>query len=311
MRLSVIIPTFNREQILKLTLERLFAQVGEADMEIVVADDGSSVATQDVIQAACARAPFPVRLIAQSNRGPAAARNLAIREASGDLLLFLGDDIFASPDLVATHLRVHAQHPSESVAVLGYTSPAPEMRKTALSEYIERSGLQFAYQHIQDPNNVSYEHFYTSNVSLKRAFLLRFGMFDEEFPYAAYEDLELAYRLQSQHGLQIIFEPGARAYHFHPVSIRQLEQRGFFKGRSVVILNRKHPEVFDVDSVVRLFPRHKVWIKRALFVFLVPFASFVERRGWMMRLDRVFAWIETWNFFQGICVERRGAARVG
>lgn len=300
MRLSVIIPTFNRKDVLLHTLDCLMAQTGDPEMEIIVVDDGSQDGTAEAVRAHTTQAPYPVNILVQNNRGPAAARNLALNVAQGELVLFLGDDIFAAPDLVKTHLDWHAQRPEANVAILGYTTFAPGMRQTALSEYIERAGVQFAYARIQDYSNVSYLYFYTSNVSLKRAFLLRGGMFDEEFRYAAYEDIELAYRLQSQHGLHIIFEPRARAYHFHPVSLRQMQQRAHAKGRSVVLLHRKHPEVFDVDNVVRLFPAHKVFLKRVAFIVLIPLAELIERLGWQVRLDRVYAWIETFYFYQGI-----------
>ncbi len=313
MRLSVIIPTFNRLPVLLRALDLLWAQQGQPDMEILVVDDGSTDGTAEALAGLSVPRPHALHVLKQENRGPAAARNLGLQEACGELVLFLGDDIFAQPGLVATHLEAHARHPEDPVAVLGHTAFSPDMRRTSLSHYVESSGLQFAYRLIKDPASAPYECFYTSNISLKRRYLLQNGLFDEDFPYAAYEDIELGYRLHSGHALRIVYEPNARAYHYHPVSLQQLRSRGVTKGRSMVIYGRKHPEALDLDQVLRLFPAYKNAIKRAIFALLTPLAELAERTGWILPLGRYYAWLDAYWCYRGMLeglaleAQRRGS----
>src|SRR4051812_1096040 len=74
-------------------------------LEIIVVVDGSSDGTEAALSLiAC---PFPRKLIVQPNLGLAAARNRGAAEATGDIILFLDDDMMAAPDLVRQHVRSH------------------------------------------------------------------------------------------------------------------------------------------------------------------------------------------------------------
>jgi len=84
---SVIIPTYNHATFLAGALESVFAQTSHP-REVVVVDDGSTDGTPDVLQAYEGR----IRVLTQSNRGVAAARNAGAALASGDLLAFLDAD---------------------------------------------------------------------------------------------------------------------------------------------------------------------------------------------------------------------------
>ena len=80
------------------------------------------------------------------------------------------------------------------LAVLGYTGWHPRMRTTPFLRYINEHGLQFGYALIDEREKVPFNFFYTSNVSLPRELLLA-EPFDLGFPHAAWEDVELSYRL--------------------------------------------------------------------------------------------------------------------
>lgn len=91
-RVSVIIPTYNRGNLIEETLESLFRQTRPAD-EIIVVDDGS---TDDTVERLAA---YGDRLcvIRQENAGPASARNLGLKVATGDIIQFFdSDDLMAS-----------------------------------------------------------------------------------------------------------------------------------------------------------------------------------------------------------------------
>jgi len=84
---SVIIPTYNRASLLSEALDSVFAQ-RFTDFEVIVADDGSTDGTSEVLKSFGDR----IRVVTQANRGPGAARNLAAREARGRYLAFLDSD---------------------------------------------------------------------------------------------------------------------------------------------------------------------------------------------------------------------------
>lgn len=102
---SLVFPTRNRARFLARTLAALTRQT-ERSFEVVIADDGSDDDTRDVARAFGDR--LEVRYLRRAARGIAPARNAAIREARGDLLINIDDDRLASRTFVADHLAAHA-----------------------------------------------------------------------------------------------------------------------------------------------------------------------------------------------------------
>lgn len=112
---SVIIPAFNCEKLLPQALDSIFAQTCVVD-EVIVIDDGS----KDETAAAAVRFGDRVHLFHQENKGPAAARNRGLLEASGALVAFLdADDIWPSDSLA--HQLSHLAYAPDAVAVWGLT----------------------------------------------------------------------------------------------------------------------------------------------------------------------------------------------
>jgi glycosyltransferase involved in cell wall biosynthesis len=106
MTVSVVIPTYNRRDQLLRCLEALAGQEGvTTSIEVVVVLDGCTDDTANALRSLAT--PFTLRVLAQPNRGPAAARNSGLRAASGDICVFLDDDIIAEPRLLATHATLH------------------------------------------------------------------------------------------------------------------------------------------------------------------------------------------------------------
>jgi GT2 family glycosyltransferase len=99
--LSVVVPVFNRAELLPLTLSSLLCQARPAE-EILVVDDGSSDGSANVAEAF---GP-PVRVIRQANQGPAAARNRGLAEARGEWVHFFDSDDLALPNMHAEQLHV-------------------------------------------------------------------------------------------------------------------------------------------------------------------------------------------------------------
>lgn len=104
MRTAVIVTTYNRPDALAAVLEGYLAQTGAA-FELIVADDGSTAETGEVIKHHAARAPFPLRHVWQEDLGfrPAAARNRALATTTAEYIIFTDGDCIPRRDFVARH----------------------------------------------------------------------------------------------------------------------------------------------------------------------------------------------------------------
>ena len=186
---SVVIPTYNRLEVLSEVLQALEFQQEPPSFEVVVVDDGSTDGTGDWLRSRTFRDAAAV--LVQDNHGPAAARNTGVAAASGRWVAFLGDDTVPSPGWLAAHREAHRRRGDDPhLGVIGYTGWHRRMRLNPFLRYINEYGLQFGYALIQDKEDVPFNFLYTSNLSLPRDLLLA-EPFDLRFPYAAWEDIEL------------------------------------------------------------------------------------------------------------------------
>lgn len=241
--LSVVIPTYNPKAILKKTLEALNNQSGGFDkFEVVIVDDGSSDETTKEVQNLTPQLKFKTSIFRQNHRGPAVARNIGIKKAKGKLLLIINDDTVAAPDLVKRHLAFHQKYPQENFALLGFFTWHPSLGISPFMFWLEHGGPYFSFSKIEG-KEAGWERFWTCHLSLKKKFLLENGLFDEDFPYAAYEDIELGYRLGKK-GLRLFYDNQAMAYHFHQTSITSIKNKMRNNGASLLILQRKIPKEY-------------------------------------------------------------------
>jgi glycosyltransferase involved in cell wall biosynthesis len=237
---SVVIPTFNRLDVLPEVLAALAEQEGAPSYEVVVVDDGSTDGTGEWLAAQPLKEPFVA--LRQANGGPASARNLGVRSARGEIVAFLGDDTVPHKGWLASHAGAHAERQGESLlAVIGYTGWHQRLPLNPFLRYINEYGLQFGYALIKTPEDVPFNFFYTSNVSLSRQALLE-EPFDLRFPYAAWEDIELSYRLK-QRGMRLVYEPLAQVDHDHPTDLDRFMARQEKAGYSAVVFHLLHEEL--------------------------------------------------------------------
>jgi glycosyltransferase involved in cell wall biosynthesis len=111
MRLSFIIATRNRKQAICGCLDSIAASVDHAGLnsaEIVVVDNGSTDGTSSVVAAWASANRLPVQLLHEPKAGASRARNLAVRHAGGDLLVFTDDDCRLDPAYVSRFLAYDA-----------------------------------------------------------------------------------------------------------------------------------------------------------------------------------------------------------
>ncbi len=257
MKFSILIPSYNRAPTLRRVLAAYDRQQGIADVEVelVVVDDGSEDGTAELLAGWQPR-NYTLSHAAQSNQGPAAARNQALKIASGELVLFTGDDIEPTSTLLAEHLAAHQAWDDPLLAVVGLTRWADNQTLTATMRHIDGPGAQqFSYHFFEDGGEYDFRHFYTSNLSVYRSLLDREpSYFSTDFPAAAFEDAELAYRL-ARHGLRIRYRAAAEALHHHPYRASDFYRRQQRCGEMAAILWRKFPELrqyLQLDRIEQL-----------------------------------------------------------
>jgi glycosyltransferase involved in cell wall biosynthesis len=251
--LSVVIPTSKRLPMLQRVLDALDAQDAAPAFEVIVIDDGSGDDTVQVMSERRAK-NYTLTFRSQPNSGPGRARNYGVSLASGRYIVFIGDDTVPEPRFLAEHARIHGDANDDRLtACLGYTGWPPAERVTAFMDYINDYGLQFGYKLIRDGEIVPFNFFYTSNISIDRL-VLGDAPFDTTFPAAAWEDTELAYRLDS-FGLKIRYNANAVTRHHHPMTVDSFARRQYTVGRSGAIFYRKHPELAGFLGVHELETR--------------------------------------------------------
>lgn len=220
LRCSVVVTTWHRPVLLRNTLASLLVQT-YPDFEIVVVCDGEDAG----VHALSSEFEHEARIrwiFHPVNRGLPAARNTGAREATGDIVLFLDDDVIAHPDLLSAHMSHHLQAlPGRRIAV---TSLAAEERQTPLSGYLNerlhehwKSILESLSQSLSAPgldsigDEIEKIICFGLNSSIRRDLFLSYGGFNEVFR-ASDEETELGMRLYLA-GFDFIFEPRSLLTH--------------------------------------------------------------------------------------------------
>ncbi len=236
LQVSVVMPTHNRWAQLSRVLEGYREQtIGLDQFEVIVCDDASDDGTPDRVRAFAETAPYALRYLRQEKKGPAAARNMGIGAARAPLVALTDDDCVPDPHLLARHRASSRQ----GVATIGYIAWHPEVAVTPFMAFLA-PGYRFNFAQITDPADATFRCFYTANVSAWRADLLAVGGFDEGFPAAAYEDIELGYRLHKA-GVRLAYDREAIIYHLHEMRLEGMLRSQVVNGRSAAYAVTKHP----------------------------------------------------------------------
>lgn len=177
-RCSVVIPVYNRGDLLRAVLEGLAAQtMDKAAFEVLVCDDGSTEPLDAVVDGFRAALPR-LRHLRQPNQGPAAARNLGIEHATSAIVLFLDSDVLPEPDVVRALTEALERNTTWQGAE---AQLVPVGGKTTILW--------------EAPRSESGGHYHTAGIAYRKSILEVVGGLDEGFSRAACEDVELAFQV--------------------------------------------------------------------------------------------------------------------
>jgi len=245
---SVIIPTYNRADVLVMCLEALNNQTFPKDkFEVIVIDDGSTDDTEQKVRNF--QNKYKLTYIKQNNSGPGPARNKGILQAKGEYSLILNDDAIMDPNNLEAHFNAHTKNKNNKVAIIGTFDYAPEFLKRPFVWFAQNSNVVFSYNMLEKNRPFNYRYFWTCNISIKTAALIEAGLFDENFSEPMMEDTEIGYRLQ-QLGYSVYFIPDAKSTHYHWLDVPGFVKRQEMNGRNVIKFISKYPNTLITEKAV-------------------------------------------------------------
>ena len=231
---SVVIPTYNRQELLRKTLESLAAQRFDLNLiQVIVSDDGSSDATAEVARSFAGKLRLEYHFQPDEGCRVAEARNNGARLATASVVIFLDSGVLAGPDLVGAHLAEHRSQPYgvRGPAVIGYTYGYNIFEPyQGLEEILGRCTPSQAHDLLRDEagfrdmRHREFERFgfdlsrmltpwvlfWGMNMSMRTADLRAVGGFDDGYRDWGGEDVDLGWRLAS-HGVRFALSRGAWA----------------------------------------------------------------------------------------------------
>jgi GT2 family glycosyltransferase len=258
-RATVIVPTYNRPEVLEECVRALVAQAPDTPAyEVIVVDDGSRVDLSSRLESLPGAARRVRYVRHDTNRGRSATRNSGIDLAEGAIVLLVDDDVVVDPHYVAAHLAAHQAAGDAHVVVVGNLSFPPEVvRASNYARYLQSRYL--GYRRPGDRRGIDlanlHPRFLISAVaSIRREDLRRHAPFDPAMRSYGCEDSVAGRRLAEQ-GLRIVFAPEATALHRDSVSVLWHRSKMLETARDgMPVLLRHYPDFLDDTAFRSLLP---------------------------------------------------------
>ncbi len=232
--ISVIIPAYNAEKTLPATLRALQSQTIPKNLyEIIVIDDASKDGTTGVAR------EFGVRNRRQNKEGPAAARNLGVRIARGDIVLFTDSDCVPKADWIEKMVK-----PLEDPRVAGVMGRYLTRQKEFCARFVQ---LEFEerFSILRNFDNIDLVPSFAA--AFRRSIFEEVGGFNAHYPLANNEDVELSYKIASR-GYKMVFADDAIVYHRHPSSWKKFFSIKYSRAFWRTLVYKKFPSKIIKDT---------------------------------------------------------------
>jgi len=296
---SIIIPTFQRRDLVLSNVMALSRQSFTGTFEVIVVVDGSTDGSVPALRRLDTR--FPLTVIEQSNQGIAAARNRGAAEAVGEFLLFLDDDMEADSRLVSEHA---AAHMVGADVVTGHVPLHPRSPGNFLSDSVGAWAEDRAKLLVSASDNPDFLEVVGGQLSISRRLFLELHGFDSEFTKNGTfgnEDRDLVCRLLDA-GHKVVFSPTAVSWQIYVVTPRQFLRNYRQAGAADVYLARKHPgravRIFNPECVETFRDRYIWrWLRVPLRCLVLSLLE-VGKKG--PRYERMFWWVWRLEYCQGV-----------
>jgi len=272
LNVSVIIPTYNRKNLLKRALHSVSSQTF-APQEIIVVDDGSSDGTKNWV---LERFPY-VRYIYQDNSGVSSARNAGIKEAKGSWIAFLdSDDEWISDKLEKQEKAIN----DSKEAWLCHTNEVwvrNSVRVNQMKKHQKYGG--YVFENCLDICRIS-----PSSVLIKKEVFEMVGLFDESLKVC--EDYDLWLRITSVLPIIFLDQPLIVKYGGHADQLSRVDN-GIEQYRIKSLEKILRSESLSADQLKRA--------KLHLLKKLKIFSNGLEKRNKLKELNTYKKKIEFWS----------------
>lgn len=235
-QVSVIVPAYQAADTIDRCLQALEHQtIPRESYEILVVDDGSADDTCTRV-----RARAGVRLLTQVHTGPAAARNLGVEHARGEIVLFTDADCEPASDWTERMVA-----PFSDDEVVGVKGAYLTRQREIVARFVQKE-YEDKYNRMAREKYIDFVDTYAA--AYRRAVFVANGGFDLGFPEPSVEDQEFSFRLARQ-GYKMVFVPEAVVYHWgHARNVWAYWQRKFRIGYWKVAVHKRHPDKLLRDS---------------------------------------------------------------
>ncbi|HMF12784.1 MAG TPA: glycosyltransferase [Gemmataceae bacterium] len=265
---SIIVPVHRGGEAFQTCLESIRSASPPPDEVIVVADGETDGSENHALGLGMKVVRTPTR------SGPAAARNLGARLASGDILLFIDADVVVSPATIRTVLQAFHDHPDVS-AIIGSYDDAPAAGNF-LSQY-KNLFHHYVHQHAHEQAFT----FWGACGAIRRQVFVEAGGFDEHYPQPSTEDIEFGYRLRAL-GHRLLLCKALEVKHLKQWSAGSLLRTDFFHRAvpwtQLILRTRRIDNDLNIDWASRI---------KVLLVYLLVLALGLgcwQREGWLAAL---------------------------
>ena len=254
-KISAVIPTYDRRELLRRTLRALQAQtLPKEQFEVVVVDDGGSDDSEAVVREFAAT--LNIKFFWQEDKGFRAgkARNIGTAIAEGDYIVYLDSGVLVATTTLQEHLNIH-ECSTRPTVIIGYVygfevdnGLVGTLCAQCDDRDVDGTIRRFQQLHALDIRQRQYDELgedisqwpapfdilWTCHVSAEREELLRAGLFDERFNTWGGEDVDLGVRLFLNDNLFILAKSAAS---FHWPTLKDTED---LKEKSAIAARKIH-----------------------------------------------------------------------
>ena len=282
---SVIIPAYNSSKTIQNTLSVLKKQTYPKELyEIIVVDDGSSDNTAEVAN------EMDVVVLFQSNQGAGAARNLGVKNAGGEIVLFTDSD--CEPEYDWIERMVEPFKDPEIVGAKGFykTKQQEKIARFAQVEYDIKCSMLKKEHYI--------DFIDTYSAAYRRDVFLNVGGFDVIYTTASGEDSELSYKLALK-GYKMVAVHNAFVYHLHPDTVFKYLKKKYRNAYWRVVTWKKYPLKIVKDSHTPNSYKLEVVLTPLIFLSLLVFI-FWTKTLWLFLIFIFFFLLNEVSFLRKV-----------
>lgn len=247
MKVSIIIPTLNRDLYVLRTLNDLLKQNANFDFELIVVDQNQTPLEQRNDELSLISKSKNIKWIEYPYNGVVSARNKAINESKGEILIFVDDDVeIPDRNFLMKHVKIYDD--SDDIAAVCGREINPNGNDFVKEINYERENpiMDIFYFPRNYFNRINAVVLSTANCSIRKNIIQKIGGFDESFSKASYgDDSDLALRLHGA-GYKIIYDPS-------PTLVHLLAPKG---GLRLSDRNNPHKESEKIISSLIFYFKH-------------------------------------------------------